>query len=128
MDAVGVALTTYLFLVGLLLGSFINLAADRLPRGESLLRPRSHCRSCGRVLNTLDLVPVLGYLVRRGRCAGCGVSIGAQAPLVEALSGAAMLVPLLRFGLWPGILASALTTAALGAAVIAVNWYRVKRA
>jgi leader peptidase (prepilin peptidase)/N-methyltransferase len=76
------AVMTYLVLVALLLGSFINLASDRLPRHESLVRPRSHCRSCGRVLNLVDLVPVGGYVVRGGRCAGCGVSIGASSPAV----------------------------------------------
>ena len=58
-------LEAYLVLVALLIGSFINLAADRLPRGESVVSPRSHCRSCGRVLNVVDLFPVAGYLVRR---------------------------------------------------------------
>src|SRR5205823_3113510 len=62
-------LTAYLTFVALVLGSFINLAADRLPRGESILWPRSHCRACGRQLNAVDLLPVLGYAVRRGRSA-----------------------------------------------------------
>ena len=64
-------LTAYVVFVGLVLGSFINLAADRMPRGESVVRPRSHCRACGRQLNTIDLLPVLGYVLRRGRCATC---------------------------------------------------------
>ena len=59
----------YAVLVAALVGSFINLAADRVPRGESVVRPRSHCRSCGRVLNFVDLIPVAGYLIRAGRCA-----------------------------------------------------------
>ena len=59
----------YFVLVALFVGSFINLAADRLPRGESLVTPRSHCRSCGRVLNVIDLLPVAGYFIRGGRCA-----------------------------------------------------------
>src|SRR3989440_9387046 len=88
----------YLVLVALLVGSFINLAADRLPRGESLLRPRSHCRSCGRALNLVDLIPVGGYLIRGGRCASCGASIGASSPIVEGLSGAAMLTSLSAVG------------------------------
>jgi prepilin signal peptidase PulO-like enzyme (type II secretory pathway) len=91
---------TWLALLGLAIGSFVNLAVDRLPRGESLLRPRSHCDACGRTLTTLDLVPVAGYLVRRGRCAGCGSPIGWRQPLVElacavALGGGALLI-----GLW----------------------------
>ena len=95
-------LSAYLVLVGVIFGSFINLAADRLPRRESLLRPRSHCRSCGRVLDFVDLMPIGGYIIRGGRCAGCGVAIGASSPVVEALCGAVMLVPLALIGPWPG--------------------------
>jgi len=54
---IAVFVAVYLVLVALLLGSFINLAADRLPRGESLVRPRSHCRACSRPLNVVDLRP-----------------------------------------------------------------------
>lgn len=92
----------YLVVVGLLAGSFINLAADRLPRRESVVSPRSHCRACGRQLNVLDLLPVAGYLVRGGRCATCASPIGIEAPLVEGVAGAVMLAPLLAIGLWPG--------------------------
>jgi leader peptidase (prepilin peptidase)/N-methyltransferase len=91
-----------MILVGLLLGSFINMAADRVPRGESIVRPRSHCRACGRQLNTIDLLPVLGYAIRRGRCATCGTSIGLTAPVVEAVSGSCMLIAVAWQGVWPG--------------------------
>ena len=93
----------YFVLVALFVGSFINLAADRLPRGESLLTPRSHCRSCGRVLNVIDLLPVAGYFIRGGRCATCRTSIGPSAPLVEAAAGLSMLIPIVALGLWPGL-------------------------
>jgi prepilin signal peptidase PulO-like enzyme (type II secretory pathway) len=95
-------LNTYLVLVGLMVGSFINLAADRVPRQESLIAPPSHCRACGRRLNAVDLLPVVGYIVRRGRCASCGVSIGVAAPVVELVSGAIMLTAVLLLGPWPG--------------------------
>jgi len=107
------ALQAYLVLVAMLLGSFINLAADRLPRGESLVRPRSHCRSCGRVLNMVDLIPVAGYLIRKGRCATCGVAIGALSPTVEALCGAGMLAAIAALGIGRG--------AAVGFAVVATG-------
>jgi prepilin signal peptidase PulO-like enzyme (type II secretory pathway) len=102
----------YLVLASLLVGSFVNLAADRLPRGESLIRPRSQCRSCGRQLNVVDLLPVAGYLIRRGKCATCGTPIGAASPVVEAACGALMGVALLVLGLWPG--------AALGLVLVAL--------
>lgn len=95
-------LTSYLVLVGLTLGSFINLAADRLPRRESLVRPRSHCRACGRTLNVIDLLPVVGYVIRAGRCATCREPIGVAAPLVEAITGACMIAGIGWLGLWPG--------------------------
>lgn len=105
-------LSIYLVVVGLLVGSFINLAIDRLPRGESVVLPRSHCRSCGRVLNVVDLLPVIGYLIRRGRCATCRIPIGASAPIVEVTSGAIVVVPILLLGAWPG--------AAIGLTLLAV--------
>ena len=88
----------YLVVLALILGSFIGLAADRIPRGESIVRPRSHCRSCGRTLNWVDLLPVAGYLVRRGRCATCGSPIGVSALVVEAASGAGMLIAVMLLG------------------------------
>jgi prepilin signal peptidase PulO-like enzyme (type II secretory pathway) len=92
----------YLVVVGLMLGSFINLAADRLPRGESVISPRSHCRACGRQLSALDLAPVAGYLIRGGRCATCRTPIGASAPLVEFVAGGCMVVAIAWLGIWPG--------------------------
>ena len=104
----------YLVVVSLLVGSFINLAADRLPRHESIVRPRSHCRSCGRVLNFVDLIPIAGYVIRGGRCAGCGAPIGASSPAVEALCGAVMLAPLALLGPVRGGLAGAAAVGLVG--------------
>jgi leader peptidase (prepilin peptidase) / N-methyltransferase len=118
----------YLVLVAMLVGSFINLAADRVPRGESVLRPRSHCRSCGRILNALDLLPVAGYLIRGGRCATCRASIGASSPLVEAASGACMLVAIVWFGLWPGASLGVVLVALLGLGVLGLSLARHRHA
>lgn len=114
----------YLVLVALLLGSFINLAADRLPRGESVVHPRSHCRSCGRTLNMIDLVPVAGYLIRGGRCFTCGAAIGAWSPAVEALCGAAMLAPLALLGPVRGALVGLVAVSLVGAAAIGRGFSR----
>jgi leader peptidase (prepilin peptidase)/N-methyltransferase len=118
---VELTLSAYLVLVGLLCGSFINLAADRIPRGESLVRPRSHCRACGRQLNVVDLVPVAGYLVRGGRCASCGVAIGASSPAVEALCGIAVLAPLAFLGLTLGALVGFAAVVLVGVAVVSLS-------
>jgi leader peptidase (prepilin peptidase) / N-methyltransferase len=114
-------LTAYLVLVGLMLGSFINLAADRIPKGESVVRPRSHCRACGRTLNVVDLLPVLGYFLRGGRCATCQAPIGITSPVVEAVSGGSMLVAVAQFGLWPGALVGFAVVAVWGVIVVSVS-------
>jgi prepilin signal peptidase PulO-like enzyme (type II secretory pathway) len=110
-------LTAYFVFLGLVVGSFINLAADRLPRGESIVRPGSHCRACGRHLNAIDLLPVVGYALRRGRCATCNVQIGASAPIVEGVAAAGMAVPIIWFGLWPGAVVGLGLVACWGLAV-----------
>lgn len=112
----------------MMLGSFINLAADRLPRHESLVHPRSHCRSCGRVLNLVDLIPVAGYMIRGGRCATCGASIGASSPAVEVLCGALMLASLAAFGLLLGALLGGVAVAIVGVAAVTLSFARTRGA
>jgi leader peptidase (prepilin peptidase) / N-methyltransferase len=73
-------------LFGLLIGSFLNVVAWRLPRGESLVRPRSKCPGCGAMVKPYDNVPVLSWLLLRGRCRGCGEKISARYPVVEAVT------------------------------------------
>lgn len=70
--------------VGLMVGSFLNLCIDRLPKKQSIVRPPSHCDSCGERLRARDLVPVLSYLWLRGGCRYCGVRIGVRGLIVEA--------------------------------------------
>jgi leader peptidase (prepilin peptidase) / N-methyltransferase len=72
------------FLGGLVIGSFLNVVAWRLPRGESLARPPSHCPSCEVPIRPYDNVPVLSWLLLRGRCRSCAEPIAARYPLVEA--------------------------------------------
>jgi leader peptidase (prepilin peptidase) / N-methyltransferase len=74
--------------LGLLVGSFLNVVIYRLPRGESLVRPASRCPSCGTPIKPYDNVPVLSWLLLRGRCRHCGAAISPRYPLVEALTGA----------------------------------------
>lgn len=73
---------------GLLVGSFLNVVAHRLPRGESLLRPRSRCPQCTTQLRAIDNVPVLSWVFLRGRCHHCGTSISARYPIVELVTAA----------------------------------------
>ena len=73
-------------LFGLLIGSFLNVVAWRLPRGESLVHPRSKCPGCATQLKPYDNVPVLSWLMLRGRCRGCREKISARYPVVEAVT------------------------------------------
>jgi leader peptidase (prepilin peptidase) / N-methyltransferase len=74
--------------LGLMIGSFLNVVAYRLPRGESLVKPGSHCTTCGEPVKPWDNIPVLSWLVLRGRCRGCGEHISARYPVIEALTAA----------------------------------------
>jgi len=74
-------------LLGLAIGSFLNVVVHRVPRGESVVRPASHCPSCGGQIRERHNVPVLGWLVLRGRCYDCGASISARYPIVEGVTG-----------------------------------------
>lgn len=72
---------------GLIIGSFLNVVAYRLPRRESLVHPGSHCPECGTPIKPYDNLPVIGWLLLRGRCRACGNQISARYPIVEALTG-----------------------------------------
>jgi leader peptidase (prepilin peptidase)/N-methyltransferase len=84
--------------LGLVVGSFLNVVVHRLPRGESLLRPGSHCPGCRAAIAPWDNVPVLAYLWLRGRCRRCGVRIPLRYPLVELVTGAVFAAIVLRHG------------------------------
>ena len=78
--------------LGLMIGSFLNVVAYRLPRGESLIAPGSHCTSCGEPVKPWDNIPVLSWLMLRGRCRGCGEHISARYPLIELATGIAFAI------------------------------------
>jgi leader peptidase (prepilin peptidase)/N-methyltransferase len=75
------------FAFGLLIGSFLNVVAYRLPRGESLSRPGSRCPGCGKPVRPYDNIPVVSWLLLRGRCRDCGAPIAGRYPLVELATG-----------------------------------------
>ncbi|CAB4882387.1 unannotated protein [freshwater metagenome] len=75
-------------LAGLIVGSFLNVVAYRLPRGESLVHPGSRCPGCGVAVARRDNIPVFGWLLLQGRCRSCAMRIPIRYPAVEALTGA----------------------------------------
>lgn len=86
------------FLLGACFFSFLNVVVWRLPRGESLVRGRSHCADCGRVLTPWELVPCFSFLALRGRCHGCGAKIPTRDFWVEVLGGVLFMGCAARFG------------------------------
>lgn len=76
-----------IFAAGLAVGSFLNLCAYRLARGQSIVRPRSRCVSCCTTLGARDLLPLLSYLIQRGRCRHCGVPISKRTLAGELVTG-----------------------------------------
>jgi leader peptidase (prepilin peptidase) / N-methyltransferase len=88
-------------LFGLVIGSFLNVVVWRVPRGESIASPPSHCPACDRPVRPRDNVPVLSWLLLRGRCRDCGTPISARYPLVEAGTALVFVVLAARIGLEP---------------------------
>jgi len=86
-------------LLGAVAGSFLNVCIHRLPRGESLVFPASHCPRCGGGISWYDNIPVASYLLLRGRCRRCRESISGRYPVVEALAAAMALGAYAKFGL-----------------------------
>lgn len=86
-------------LLGLVVGSFLNVVIHRVPRRESVVWPASRCPACGESIAPLDNVPLLSYVLLRGRCRSCKAPISARYPLVEALTGALFAAAAYAFGL-----------------------------
>jgi len=80
------------FVLGLCLGSFLNVVIARLPRGESVVSPPSRCPRCKARIKPWDNIPVLSYLLLRGRCRSCRAKISWRYPLIELLSGILLLL------------------------------------
>jgi leader peptidase (prepilin peptidase)/N-methyltransferase len=115
-------------LVGLAVGSFLNVCIDRLPAGQSLLTPRSHCPACGVPLATRDLVPVFSFLLLRGRCRHCSAPIPPRVLLVEAGTAVSLFALWARWGV--SLVAALLALAfcvLIVAGVILLEGYTVRR-
>ena len=111
-------------LLGLAIGSFLNVVIHRLPRGESLSRPPSHCPSCGAQIRNRHNVPVLGWLMLRGRCADCAAPISVRYPAVELVTGVLFVAVAVRFDRLAQLpaLPAYLYFAAIGVALAAIDF------
>jgi leader peptidase (prepilin peptidase)/N-methyltransferase len=108
-------------LLGLVIGSFLNVLIWRVPRGESILRPPSHCPGCAAPIRPRDNLPVLSWLLLRGRCRACGTRISARYPLVELGAAVVFGVLAVRLGAaWS--LPAFLYVAAVGIALALIDW------
>ena len=107
-------------LLGAIIGSFLNVVVHRLPRGESLASPGSHCPACGAAVRPYDNVPVLSWLVLQGRCRDCGEPISPRYPLVELLTAVVFAAVVLARGFDEGLLLE-LPLAAVLIAVAAID-------
>lgn len=92
------AVMMLVFITGLVIGSFLNVCIYRLPKNQSIISPPSHCPGCQRRLGVLHLIPVLSYLIQRGKCRYCGVKISPRYLLVELLTGMAFVLFVTVFG------------------------------
>lgn len=86
------------FIIGLLIGSFLNVCIYRIPRKQSIVFPPSHCTNCNTKLKSIDLIPVLSYLFYKGKCRYCGETISIQYPIIELLTGIVYLLLFIKFG------------------------------
>ncbi len=100
-------------LFGAVIGSFLNVLCDRLPESQSIVTPPSKCPGCARRLSALDMIPIVSWLVLRGRCRTCGASIPQRVFWVELITAAAFGLLYLNFGfsltLWIGLLYACIT-------------------
>lgn len=116
-------------LFGLLFGSFANVVIWRVPRGESIVSPGSHCPRCERPIAWYDNIPIVSWLVLRARCRSCGEPIPVRYAAVEAASGALFAVAALRFGLsWAAPVAAVLFWLLLVLSVIDFDTMRLPNA
>lgn len=89
----------FIVIVGLVFGSFLNVCIFRIPKGESISYPPSHCMKCGTKIKAYDLFPVISYVILGGKCRKCGDKISIRYPLVELFTGIIFLLIYLKFGL-----------------------------
>ena len=82
----------FLFIIGSIFGSFANLVVHRRMREESIVYPRSHCESCGKSLSSFELIPVVSFLIQKGKCRSCGARISPDNIIMEIIGGILLII------------------------------------
>jgi leader peptidase (prepilin peptidase) / N-methyltransferase len=88
----------YVFFIGMCIGSFLNVCIYRLPAGKSIVRPASACPSCGTTIRWYDNIPLISYIILRGRCRGCKMRISIRYPIIELLCGLFAMTSWMHYG------------------------------
>lgn len=101
------------FVVGTIIGSFLNVCIYRIPKGQSVVKPRSRCPDCGAPIKWYDNIPILSFCVLLGKCRACRTPISRRYILVEALAGLVLAALFLKFGLSPKFFSYAVLSAGL---------------
>ena len=112
----------FLFIMGTIFGSFYNVVGYRLPKGESIIFPPSHCTNCNHKLTSLELIPVLSYIFQKGKCKHCHQKISLFYPIFELLTGILFVLCYLSFGLTPQLII-ALTFVSLMIIIIVSDYH-----
>ncbi len=112
-------------LAGLVIGSFLNVCIHRLPRRESVIRPRSRCPNCSKPISAGDNIPVLSFLLLKGRCRACHQRISLQYPLLEAATAALFVTAWMRFGWSSAFVVSCLFLALILALTVIDLYHRI---
>lgn len=89
---------SYYFIVGIVIGSFLNVIIYRLPKKESIVKGASHCTTCGQKIKRYDLIPVLSYFILRGRCRSCKARFSSRYAFVEFATGLLFALCAIKFG------------------------------
>lgn len=89
----------FVFIFGSIVGSFLNVCIYRIPKGESIAFPPSHCINCKTHLKAKDLIPIFSYIILRGKCRVCGEKIKVTYPFIELITGLSFLTIYMKFGL-----------------------------
>lgn len=92
------------FVIGTIFGSFYNVVGSRLPNGESIVSPRSHCNNCKHELTPIELIPIISFIIQGGKCKKCHIKLSISYLIYEIISGLVFLLCYLKFGITTDII------------------------